>query len=100
MSIFGGHEEIFNGVVTFKMHLDAQTIAGLLEPFTKAFCVGYYNGNVFVVGTTVVGVVMLVTIDSLCIVDVVPVVIFCTIEGPWGKLQASRAYLNVFNFLL
>ena len=65
------------------MYLDAQTIAGLLEPFTKAFSVGYYNGNVFVVGTTVVGIVMLVTIDSLCIVDVVPVVTFCkwTIEG-------------------
>ena len=59
------------------MHLDVQTIAGLFEPFTKAFCVGYYEGNVFFVGTTVVGVVMLVTTDSLCIVDVVPVVKFC-----------------------
>ena len=54
-----------DGVVNFKMHLDAQTIAGLLEPFIKAFCVGYYDGNGFVVGITVAGVAMFVTINSL-----------------------------------
>ena len=70
-------------------------------PFTEAFCIGFYDGNVFVVGTTVVGAVMLVTIDSLCIVDVVLVVKFCkqTIEGPWGELQASRVFLMCSIFL-
>ena len=52
------------------MHPDGQTIAGFPEPFTKAFCVEYYEGNVFAVGTAVGGVVMLVTIESLCIVDI------------------------------
>ena len=73
MVFIPGGMSSFDGVVTFKMHLDAQAIAGL-EPFTKAFCVGYYGGNVFVVGTTVGGVVMLVTIGSMCTADVVPVV--------------------------
>ena len=58
------------------MHLDAQTIAGILKPFTKAFCVMNYDGNFFVIGTIVVGVVMLVTPDCLFIVDIVPVVEF------------------------
>ena len=47
--------------------------AGHIEAFTEPFCIGYYDGNVFVVGTSVVGVVMLVTVDCLSIVDVVPV---------------------------
>ena len=46
-------------LLPLKMHLHAQATAGLHKPFTKAFCVGCYEGNVFVVGTTVVGVVML-----------------------------------------
>ena len=74
------------------MHLEAQNIEGLLEPFTKAFCVGYYDENVFVVRTSVVGVVMLVIIDSLyCTFVLVPVVKFCmqTIEGPWGKITCK-----------
>ena len=55
------------------MYLDAQTIASLFESFTKTFCVWNYDGNLFVVGTTVVGVALLVAADCLCIVDVVPV---------------------------
>ena len=57
---------------------------------------GYNDGNVFVVGTSVVGVTMLVTDDCLCTDDIVPVVKFCkkTIEGRGeGKLQASWAFL-------
>ena len=71
------------------MQLDAQTVASLLEPFTKAFCVRYDNGNVFVVGTTVV--VILVTTECLCIVDVMPQVTFNekTIEGPWGEIAGK-----------
>ena len=32
---------------------------------------------------------------SLCIVDIVSIVTFIeeTVEGPWGELQASRAFL-------
>ena len=62
------------GSVAFKMHLHAQTITSLFESFTKAFCVRYNDRDVFVVGTTVVRAVMLVTTDCVCIVDVVPVV--------------------------
>ena len=58
------------------MHLDVQAIAGLLELFPKPFCLGYCHGNIFVVESFVVEVVMLVPSGCLCIVDVVPVVEF------------------------
>ena len=38
------------------------------------FCVGYYDGSVFVVGTSVVGVVVLVTVNCLYTIDALHVV--------------------------
>ena len=61
----------------------------------ESFCVGYYDGNVFVVGTSVVGAVLLVTVDCQCTVDVLPMVKFCkyTIRGPIGREIANKAFL-------
>ena len=68
--ILGGHEKGSDGVVTFKVHLDAQTIAGLLELFPKSFCIGYHDRNVFVIGSIAVGVIVLVIRGCWCIVNV------------------------------
>ena len=68
------------------MHLDALAIAGLFDPFTKLFCVGYHDGNVFVVGTSVAGVVMKITVNGLCADDIVPVV-KNTVEGLGGNCK-------------
>ena len=38
--ILMGHEKNANSVVAFKMYLDAQAIAGLLELITESFCIG------------------------------------------------------------
>ena len=37
--VFGVHEKGFDGVVAFEVHLDAQAVVGLLEPFPTSFCV-------------------------------------------------------------
>ena len=67
--ILGTHEKGSVGVVAFEVHLDAQAIADLLEPFPKSFFVGYHDGNVLVVGFFIVGVVVLVPHGCLCTLD-------------------------------
>ena len=45
---------------------DTKTIAGLFQLFPKFFCVGYHDGNVFVVGSIAVGVVVLFPSGCQC----------------------------------
>ena len=47
--VLGGHEKCFNGVSPFEMHLDAQIVACLFEPFPRSMDVWYHYGHVFVV---------------------------------------------------
>ena len=57
-----------NSVADYIMYLDVKAMAGLLEVFTKLFCVEFYDGKVFVLRT-----VMLVIVACLCTIDIVPV---------------------------
>ena len=70
------------------------TLAGPLKPFAESSCIRYYNGNTFVAGPSVVGVIVLTIVDCLWTVSVMPVVKFdeLYIEGPGKKLHTSNTF--------
>ena len=41
--ILGGDQEVLDGAATFEASLDAISITGLFDTFTKTLCVGYDN---------------------------------------------------------
>ena len=63
-------------LLPFKVYMDAYTVAGLLEPFPKSICVGDHYGDVMVLASFFVGVILLVHDGCLHIVVVVLVVQF------------------------
>ena len=73
--VLRGHEKSSNGVVVFEMHLDPQVVTGPSELLPESFCLGYHYGNIFVVRSFIVFVV-LVTSGCLSIMVVVFVVEF------------------------
>ena len=87
--VFGVHEKGFDGVVAFEVHLDAQAVVGLLEPFPTSFCVWDHDGDIIVVGSFIVGVVFW----SIVVVCVLWLNLMCRLlRAHDGKLHASRAF--------
>ena len=74
--VLGGHERAFNGVFPFEVHLDPQAVACPFELFPKFMYAWYHYGDIFAVGSSVVGAVGLVASGCLSIVDVVFMVEF------------------------
>ena len=90
--VLWGHEESFNGVTPFEVHLDPKIVACPFEPFPKSVCIWCHYGDIFAVCSIVVG---LVACGYLSIMgDVFVVELFCRLLGVHvGKLQACRTFL-------
>ena len=71
-------------LLPLKCTWNPKVVTGPLKLFPKSFYVGYHYGNVFIIESFIVGVVVLVSSGCLSIVVVVLVVEFVvkTVEGP------------------